>query len=460
MTVEPGLRARRLRHQRRATTLSPRLRATLARSDRATRLRAGAGRYTQSPGYEKLIQSDYFVDLSHRALDLDSERARARGAGPRARSARRARSRASRATTRASTGSSSAGLETEAERQARIAHYDFPPRCSSRSRPSASSRARPTTAAGAGLRDRRLPRRAAARGSPDGRRTRSGMAQRDGLRPHVRVRLRPAPLRHRWWGATASRRGSRSRPPRAPPPVFRARRSRECACRHRARRAVRAGARSARAGSSTKRSRRPRHPEFRAAAVLRPRRPPRDLPPARPPGALAVLRRGHQRAAAQERLRHRRDRSSTTRPPTAPGWSRRRRTACRSCRRSGCASGSDRGEAPRRRSAWYSSARSFAWSSSPAFGQELREVHDHELLLGVDPIGRVVGAAPAVLADGAGDAAQAHVLHDREAEAEPAAGLGLQRADVVHRHQLDRLAAEDARPSSSPPLSIICRKRA
>jgi outer membrane receptor protein involved in Fe transport len=30
----------------------------------ATRLRAGGGLYTQSPGYEKLIQSDYFVDLS------------------------------------------------------------------------------------------------------------------------------------------------------------------------------------------------------------------------------------------------------------------------------------------------------------------------------------------------------------------------------------------------------------
>ena len=30
----------------------------------ATRLRAAGGLFTQSPGYEKLIQSDYFVDLS------------------------------------------------------------------------------------------------------------------------------------------------------------------------------------------------------------------------------------------------------------------------------------------------------------------------------------------------------------------------------------------------------------
>ena len=40
------------------------------------RLRAAGGLFTQSPGYEKLIQSDYLIDLSDgRALDLDSERA-------------------------------------------------------------------------------------------------------------------------------------------------------------------------------------------------------------------------------------------------------------------------------------------------------------------------------------------------------------------------------------------------
>ena len=41
----------------------PALAATWRIGD-ATRLRAGGGLFTQSPGYEKLIQSDYFVDLS------------------------------------------------------------------------------------------------------------------------------------------------------------------------------------------------------------------------------------------------------------------------------------------------------------------------------------------------------------------------------------------------------------
>jgi hypothetical protein len=42
----------------------------------ATRLRVAGGLFTQSPGYEKLLQSDYFVDLSNAdALGLRSERA-------------------------------------------------------------------------------------------------------------------------------------------------------------------------------------------------------------------------------------------------------------------------------------------------------------------------------------------------------------------------------------------------
>ena len=41
-----------------------------------TRLRAGTGLHTQSPGYEKLIQSDYFLDLTDVGrLDLEPERA-------------------------------------------------------------------------------------------------------------------------------------------------------------------------------------------------------------------------------------------------------------------------------------------------------------------------------------------------------------------------------------------------
>ncbi len=62
VTIEAGLRLDWSGVNRR-TTLSPRLGATW-RMDRSTRLRAGGGLYTQSPGYEKLIQSDYFVDLT------------------------------------------------------------------------------------------------------------------------------------------------------------------------------------------------------------------------------------------------------------------------------------------------------------------------------------------------------------------------------------------------------------
>jgi outer membrane receptor for ferrienterochelin and colicin len=74
LTIEPGLRLDWSDVNRRAT-LSPRLAASL-RLDAATRLRASGGLFTQSPGYEKLIQSDYLIDLSGgRDLDLDSERA-------------------------------------------------------------------------------------------------------------------------------------------------------------------------------------------------------------------------------------------------------------------------------------------------------------------------------------------------------------------------------------------------
>jgi hypothetical protein len=57
------------------TTVAPRVRATVDVSPR-TRLRIATGLFTQSPGYEKLLQSDYFVDLSSMpAGGLKSERA-------------------------------------------------------------------------------------------------------------------------------------------------------------------------------------------------------------------------------------------------------------------------------------------------------------------------------------------------------------------------------------------------
>jgi TonB dependent receptor-like, beta-barrel len=74
LSLEAGLRLDWSGVNRRAT-LSPRLAATF-RLDEATRLRAGGGLYTQSPGYEKLIQSDYFVDLSGElGRSLEYERA-------------------------------------------------------------------------------------------------------------------------------------------------------------------------------------------------------------------------------------------------------------------------------------------------------------------------------------------------------------------------------------------------
>ena len=74
LTIEPGLRFD-WNDVNRRSTVSPRLAASL-RLDASTRLRAAGGLYTQSPGYEKLLQSDYLIDLTGGpALDLDSERA-------------------------------------------------------------------------------------------------------------------------------------------------------------------------------------------------------------------------------------------------------------------------------------------------------------------------------------------------------------------------------------------------
>jgi outer membrane receptor protein involved in Fe transport len=62
LSLEAGLRIDGSGVNRR-TTLSPRASATL-RLGEATRLRAGGGLFSQSPGYEKLAQADTFVDLS------------------------------------------------------------------------------------------------------------------------------------------------------------------------------------------------------------------------------------------------------------------------------------------------------------------------------------------------------------------------------------------------------------
>ena len=72
--VEPGIRVdwSGVTGER---TVSPRL-AMVADLTGQTRLRLAGGLFTQSPGYEKLLQSDYFLDLSDSdQLDLRSERA-------------------------------------------------------------------------------------------------------------------------------------------------------------------------------------------------------------------------------------------------------------------------------------------------------------------------------------------------------------------------------------------------
>jgi hypothetical protein len=91
-----------------------------------TRLRGAVGRYTQSPGYEKLLQSNYFVDLtSADGRQLTSERSLhvIGGIEHAWTSAVTARIEAySKTFDRLIVGQ----LETPAETAARIAPYDFP----------------------------------------------------------------------------------------------------------------------------------------------------------------------------------------------------------------------------------------------------------------------------------------------------------------------------------------------
>ncbi len=106
------------------TQLSPRI-TTTWRLDSRTRLRAAVGRYTQSPGYEKLVQSDYVLDLTGDVGRLRSERAVNASAGLE-------RDFPGGATIRiegyykTSSHLLVGRLETEEERQARLDQYDFP----------------------------------------------------------------------------------------------------------------------------------------------------------------------------------------------------------------------------------------------------------------------------------------------------------------------------------------------
>ncbi len=124
-TLEPGVRID-WSQTNGSATVSPRFAASY-RVGPSTRLRGAAGLYTQSPGYEKLIQSDFFIDLSDaRALGLRHERSTHVIAGLE-------RDFAPGLTARFEGFYKTfddvivGRLETEEERLARIAAYDFPP---------------------------------------------------------------------------------------------------------------------------------------------------------------------------------------------------------------------------------------------------------------------------------------------------------------------------------------------
>lgn len=104
---------------------SPRLSASFQLAG-STRLRAAAGRYTQSPGYEKLAQSDYVLDFTNERLTtLRSERATQASAGIERDLPGGAALRVE-AYYKHFTDLLIGQLETEPARLARVSRYDFP----------------------------------------------------------------------------------------------------------------------------------------------------------------------------------------------------------------------------------------------------------------------------------------------------------------------------------------------
>lgn len=128
LTLEPGVRVDWSQANGR-TTVSPRLTSSYRWSG-TTRLRAALGIYTQSPGYEKLIQSDFFVDLTNaRALGIRHERSTQAIAGVE-RDLTPEVSLRLEGFYKTFDDNIVGRLETEDERLARIARYDFPPELS------------------------------------------------------------------------------------------------------------------------------------------------------------------------------------------------------------------------------------------------------------------------------------------------------------------------------------------
>jgi hypothetical protein len=125
LTVQAGVRLDRSSITRR-TTLSPRATASWV-GGHGTTVTAATGLYTQSPGYEKLSNSDYMLDLTHPEADrLSSERAWLTSVAVEQHLPRGFTLKAEGYLRRLD-DLLIGRLEPEAERRARVSQYDFPP---------------------------------------------------------------------------------------------------------------------------------------------------------------------------------------------------------------------------------------------------------------------------------------------------------------------------------------------
>ena len=124
LSIEAGARLDRSGANR-DMPISPRVGLSYS-ANASTRLRAALGRYTQSPGYEKLIQSDYVLDLTgDGAKHLRSEESLQSSIGLEHDLAGVATLRVEGYYKRLSQ-QLIGRLETDAERRTRLAQYDFP----------------------------------------------------------------------------------------------------------------------------------------------------------------------------------------------------------------------------------------------------------------------------------------------------------------------------------------------
>ena len=124
LSLEGGIRLDRVGLTQ-ETLLSPRLSGVFTVND-ATRVRTAVGQYTQSPGYEKAAQSDYVLDFTNDAVrNLRSERALQAAASIERDIARGVLLRVEGYYKRFS-DLLLGRLETDGERLARIANYDYP----------------------------------------------------------------------------------------------------------------------------------------------------------------------------------------------------------------------------------------------------------------------------------------------------------------------------------------------